>query len=271
MPQKKIRGGKVASRGSHKKAPKPLLIGRRALREVLRHAPGRIERVCVAEGKGDRSGSFQEIMDEVKRLGIDYVRLSAEELDAMAGGASHQGFVAELGERPGLDLKGFLEKRGRSDRSVVVMLDSVFDPQNLGAILRAAECFGADAVLWSWNRGCGWVSPAAVKASAGASELVTWVRISNLVESLKKLKSAGYWAVAADATYGAQDLRDFTFPEKTVLVVGSEGAGLSPLLLKECDFKVKIPMFGKIESLNVSQATAIFLFAYGQTGVLKVA
>ena len=238
-----------------------LVIGRRALQEIVRHACERIERVFVADGRAERSSGFTALLDEIEQSGVVCRAVCDEELDNLAHTSSHQGFVVILKERSACDFKSFLKECKELDEGLVLMLDSVFDPQNLGAILRAAECFGADAVIWSRNKGCG-LSPSATKAAAGASELVRCFQVSNLVESLKKIKHAGFWAVATDAGTGAQSLHGFDFSQKTVLAIGSEGKGLSPLLLKECDFRVKIPMLGKIESLNVSQAAATFLYAY---------
>ena len=140
------------------------------------------------------------------------------------------------------------------------MLDSIMDPHNFGAILRAAECFGVDAVLWSKNRGCD-ITPVVAKVSVGASELLPLVPVSNLAQALERLKDAGVWSIAADVSPEAQPIDQFEFPTKSLILLGSEGEGLQPLLLREAEFKITIPLHGKIDSLNVSQAAAVMLAA----------
>jgi 23S rRNA (guanosine2251-2'-O)-methyltransferase len=237
-----------------------LVMGRRALGEILRHCPRQIEAVFAA-GSAEHSKSCDKLVSEAGRCGISWNWTAAEELSLLAGSDSHQGLVAVLKDRASLTLKDLMREESGRTASLLLMADSVFDPQNLGALVRAAECFGAAAVLWSRNRGCG-MSPVVRKAAVGATELLNCIQVNNLVESLKKIKEHGYWAVAADAGSDALPLEGFEFPKKVVVVVGSEGKGISRLALEVCDFRVKIGMSGKIESLNVSQATAIILYAY---------
>ena len=134
------------------------------------------------------------------------------------------------------------------------MLDSIFDPQNVGAILRAAECFGADAIITSKNRGCP-MTPTVSKASAGASAFVPHVEVSNLADSAQRLQNEGFTLVVADMD-GDENA---VWPDKLLLVMGSEGTGVQPLLKKRADLIVRIPMYGKIASLNVAQACAVLL------------
>ena len=219
-------------------------MGRNCLREVCKHFPERIIRIYTYK------------KEEAFIQGMPVSFVSKQKLHDLVDSESHQGFVAEVEERSNTNLKDFLKED--RERSVVLVLDSIFDPQNLGALLRAAECFGVDGVIWSKNRGVD-VTPVVSKSSVGASELVNIMKVSNLVESIKKLKDAGYWVVTAEVDPEALSLYSFDFPEKTVLVIGSEGKGIQPLISKHSDFKVYIPMSGKIDSLNVSQATAVFL------------
>ncbi|MCP5504641.1 MAG: 23S rRNA (guanosine(2251)-2'-O)-methyltransferase RlmB [Chlamydiales bacterium] len=144
------------------------------------------------------------------------------------------------------------------EKSLVLMCDAIQDPQNFGSILRAAECFGVDAVIYSTNRNVA-LTPVVSKASVGASEIVPLIPVSNLVDTLKKFQDAGYFSVATEISDKAEALDSFVFPEQTLLMIGAEGPGIQPLLSKKSDFHLYIPMKGSIDSLNVSQATAVLL------------
>jgi 23S rRNA (guanosine2251-2'-O)-methyltransferase len=235
-------------------------MGRNTIREVLRHSPERILKAYVAESSSG-SEERRQMIQSLEEHEIDIEHLSMSELTALVESESHQSFAAVLKPRPAIDLKEYLEASAGRERSLILMLDSIYDPQNLGALLRAAECFGADAVVWSRNRGADF-SPAVSKASAGCSEIITTLQVGNLVEAIRRFKEAGYWVVASDVDTGAATLNSFDFPARCVLLMGSEGEGIQPLALRECDFRVYIEMFGRIDSLNVSQASAVFLSAY---------
>ncbi|MGM0439929.1 MAG: 23S rRNA (guanosine(2251)-2'-O)-methyltransferase RlmB [Chlamydiota bacterium] len=223
------------------------IMGKNCLKELLKSAPQRILKVYTSKDSDDLLTILQENQIPVKKL-------SKKELTNMVDSESHQGYVAQVSEKPAPKLENLYHK----EKSLVVMLDSIFDPQNLGAILRACECFGVDAVVWSKNRGSS-ITPTVSKASVGASELIETIQVSNLVETIKSFKKHGYWAVTTEIANDAHSLADFDFPEKTVLILGSEGTGVRPLVSKQADFRVYIPMAGMIDSLNVSQATAVLL------------
>jgi 23S rRNA (guanosine2251-2'-O)-methyltransferase len=229
-----------------------LIMGKQAIRELLLHAPERILTIYVAQHK-----EKDDLLDLLNKMKIAAVFVSKEKLTAMVASDSHQSFVAKIRKRKIWDLRSFLEAK---KCSFLLMLDSIVDPQNFGAILRSAECFSVDGVITSKNRGSP-LTPTVAKASAGASELLSLIEVSNLAESLRVLKNAGFDSVVADSSQkSAQNLATFSFPEKTVLVMGSEGKGVQPLICKMADHLVYIPMKGKIESLNVAQATSVFLF-----------
>lgn len=228
------------------------IMGKNCIREVLKAAPERIIKLYSSKDQSD------QLLKEAKALGFVAEKKSKEVLDQILQSDSHQGFAAKLEEKEPLSLEQFLESVANKEASFVLALDSIFDPQNLGAILRAAECFGVDAVLWSKNRGAS-LSPSARKASVGASELVPCISVSNLSESIKAFQKAGFWSVATACEEGSSDLYSFEFPQKTILILGSEGKGLQNLILKKADFKLFIPMEGQIDSLNVAQATAVLL------------
>jgi 23S rRNA (guanosine2251-2'-O)-methyltransferase len=211
-----------------------IVIGKRAVEEVLKRAP---ERAIELYSTND-----------VKNAPCKVKRMNKDELEKLTNSTSHQGIALRVYEQERLTLEDLF------DAKIIVMLDSIFDPQNVGAILRAAECFGADAIITSKNRGCP-MTPTVSKASAGASAFVPWVEVANLAESARKLQDEGFTVVVAD-----MDGEDkVEWPEKVCLIMGSEGVGVQQLLKKRADLTVKIPMYGKIASLNVAQACAVLL------------
>jgi len=232
-----------------------LIMGIHAITEVLLYAPHRFIRVLTAMPKAE--GRKSELIELCMKKNIPVAIASFDALTKMAGSDSHQSFVAEIKDREFLALKDFLLQ----EHSLVLMLDQIFDPQNFGALLRSAECFGADAAIFSKNRGSD-LSPVVAKASCGASELLTLIRVANLAEAVSQFQEAGFEAVAALLNPQAKSLSQFHFPQKTLLIVGSEGEGIQPLIQKRANHAVYIPMQGKIQSLNVAQATATLLYAY---------
>ncbi len=237
------------------KRPSECAIGINALTELLRHFPERIQKVFVGKSE-EVSVRKQELIQELEKQGIPFDYARKETLNSYAGTDSHQGFVALLKKRPYLELGLFLQDV--PDKALILAVDSVFDPHNFGAILRAAECFGVAAVLWSKNRGVG-ITPVVSKTSSGASEIVSLLRVANLASALGSLKEKGFSLIAADIDEKAESLHSFSFPDRSVLIMGSEGEGIQPLIKKMVDHTVFIPMQGKISSLNVSQAAAALL------------
>jgi 23S rRNA (guanosine2251-2'-O)-methyltransferase len=179
---------------------------------------------------------------------------AAEELAGRAGSDEHQGVVAEVAPYPYADPEALL---GR-DRALLVALDEVVDPHNLGAVARVAECAGADGLLITGRRSAS-VTGAVCRASAGAVEHLPIARVRNLAEALLAARRPGLWSYAAAAgaeqRYDGADYRD-----GTVFVLGAEGRGLRPRVRDACDVRVAIPMGGRVESLNVSTAAAVLLF-----------
>lgn len=234
-----------------------VVMGRNASREMLQRNQERVVRCFSAMASGgDKVG--KDLLSAAHARGVTVIELDRDRMDELCGGGVHQGICLEVREREFWDLPALLHAVSQKERSVVLALDNIQDPQNLGSILRAAECFGVDAVMWSKNRGSD-LTAAAAKVSVGASEIVPIAKVSNLRDALMKLKSEGFWVVAAVIAEDAQRISSFVFPEKTVLVMGSEGDGIQPLIAKEADFRVYIQQHGVIDSLNVSQATAVFL------------
>ncbi len=240
-----------------------LIMGLHALNELLRHAPKRVLKVYTSvKNAGTRKTG---ILSECERLEIPIQFTSEDNLSRMCGSDSHQSFAAHVKGRKFYDVKEFLKEVEEKERVLVLLCDQIFDPQNFGALLRCAECFGVDGVGWSKNRGSD-LTPVSAKSSCGASEWLPLIRISNLAESVSQFQEAGFEVIAAALQEGSKNALHFPFKPKTVFVVGSEGEGIQPLILKRADHLVHIPMFGKIESLNVAQAATSLLTCY-QKGV----
>jgi 23S rRNA (guanosine2251-2'-O)-methyltransferase len=211
-------------------------------------------RILVA-GSGPR---IKEILAQAAKLGLKVEKISKVELDSLA--PDNRGIVLEAeerSEREEPDLDTFL--LDPPERSLVLVLDHIEDPQNLGAILRSADVFAADLVLAPRRRSAP-LTDAAVKASAGAAAYAPLALVPNLAEALRKLKKAGYWLFAADS--GGASLSEADISERAVFALGNEGAGLSRLIKEECDFALSIPMAGHVDSLNVSAAAAVLMYEY---------
>lgn len=234
-----------------------LIMGRRPVLELLSSDPERLIEIHTAT----HLESGDKIVELAREYKIKIIEKSKEALAAMVPQGVHQGYVARVHDRVPMEFNNFLKVFSSQEQGLILVIDALDDPQNLGALLRAAECFGVDGVMWSKNRAPS-ITPTVSKASVGASELVNIVVVSNLVEALKKLKQEGVWLVAADLSSDAKPLFSFKFPKKCAVVVGAEGAGLHRLTLEKVDYKVSIPLYGSIESLNVSQAASIMMYAY---------
>ncbi len=235
-------------------AAENLLIGRNPIREALR--TGRdIERLLVA--RGDLTGSARQIVAMARERHIIVQQVDRARLDAMSPG--HQGLIAVVSAYAYHTVEDMLSlARRRGEAPFLVILDGVTDPHNLGAIIRSAECAGAHGVIIHDRRAAG-LTPAAVKASAGAVEHIPVAREVNLTRTIDRLKREGIWVYGA-AMQG-EDYRKVDFAGPAALVIGSEGDGLSRLVAEHCDRLVGVPMRGQIGSLNASVAAGVLLFA----------
>jgi 23S rRNA (guanosine2251-2'-O)-methyltransferase len=216
-------------------------------------------KVYVAAGLG-----HDPRLDELSRLAKVEV-IPPAKLDGMAPGVN-QGVAAELKPRREWTLRQLLDRKP----SLLVALDSIMDPQNLGAILRTAEVAGADGALVPEHRSAP-LSPAAVKASSGASELLAIAMVSGLPSAIAEVKRAGIWCVALDPR-GEMPAWDFDFTQSVCVVVGSEGSGVHRLVKERCDARVRLPVAGHVASLNASAAAAALLYeVMRQRGTAKPA
>jgi 23S rRNA (guanosine2251-2'-O)-methyltransferase len=242
---------------------KDFIMGKHAIEELLQHAPKKLVKVYIAQTE-EPSSRKEGIILHLQQQKIPFQFVPKQTLTSMVQSDSHQSFVAEIAPRHYLDLSVFLEKVKDQDRCFILIVDSIYDPHNFGAILRSAECFGVDAVIFSKNRGSE-VTAVVSKSSVGASELLPLIRVSNLAESIRKLKKEDFWVVVSELSKEAKSLSSFDFPKKSVLVLGSEEKGVQKLLLELADERLYIPMSGKVSSLNVAQAASVFLYAWKAT------
>ncbi len=242
------------SSGEARPASASYVIGRNAVTELLKSGRA-VDKLYIK--KGERTGSITVIAAEAIRRGIPIADTDLARLDAMAGGLPHQGVIASaaLKEYGTVDdMLRLAEERG--EKPLILLADGIEDPQNLGALLRVAECTGAHGVIIPKRRAVG-LTDAVGKASAGAVEYVPVAKVTNLAAEVDRLKEKGLWIFAAEAGAGPYYEADFRGP--TALILGSEGFGVSRLLREKSDFTVSIPMYGQINSLNVSAAGAVIL------------
>jgi 23S rRNA (guanosine2251-2'-O)-methyltransferase len=234
------------------------IMGKNTIKELLAFNPKNIERIFTLDLEKNHIAE-NPLLKEIQQKKIPLSFVSKNELFSLVQSDSHQSYVAKIKTRFYWEMKKFLEKEQEKKSSFLLALDSICDPQNMGTILRLAECFQISGVLFSKNRGCD-ITPVVTKASCGGSELVDLIRVSNLSQSLLLAQKEGYTVITAECVPDARKLQEFSFTDKTVLVLGSEGEGIQPLISKTADHALMIELFGRIDSLNVSQAAAIFLY-----------
>jgi 23S rRNA (guanosine2251-2'-O)-methyltransferase len=236
-----------------------LVYGQNPVRELISARPAAVSVVFVAAG--DSGPALKQVRELCLKQRVAFEERERAELDALAGAdARHQGVVAITGEFEYAELEDVLDAVAAAGRApLVVVLDGVTDPHNLGAVVRSAHVFGADVVVIAKDRAVG-VTPVVVKASAGATEHLPIARVTNIAQTIEMLKERNIWSVAAVAAEGAQLPWQIDFAGAVAIVMGAEGKGLRPLVEKTCDLRVVIPMAGKVASLNVSVATGALLY-----------
>ena len=228
----------------------PVLEALKAERKIL-------DQVLIAEGK--QGAAFQTLRQLAREKGIPIQVRPKETLTQLAKTERHQGVIGLPTDSPYTSFEDLLRMlRSAQDYASVLILDGIEDPQNLGSLIRTAEACAAGGVIIPKDRAVG-VTPAVVKASAGAVAHIPVVRVTNIARTLEELKREGFWIVGADAR-GKKNLYGMKFDMKVGLVIGSEGKGIRPLVLKKCDYTIFVPMKGKISSLNAAVAGAVILF-----------
>ncbi|HEY0784472.1 MAG TPA: 23S rRNA (guanosine(2251)-2'-O)-methyltransferase RlmB [Acidobacteriaceae bacterium] len=236
-----------------------ILYGLHPVEEALRAGNRRFDHVCVAKERHDER--LQRVIDQCRELGVRLRFEPRDHLTQLARNAGHQGVVAVVRAKAVLDLEDLLapaDEPAAGPPRLLLALDGVEDPQNLGALLRTADAAGVDGVMLTERRAAP-LSAVAVKASAGAAEHVRIARVVNLTRSLERLKEQGVWIVGLDER-ATMDYDAFDYTGPCALVLGREGAGLHDLVRRTCDQLLRIPMAGAVSSLNVSVAGAVVLY-----------
>lgn len=228
-----------------------IIYGLNPVIEAIRSHPDRVQYIGVSREHGQK---LQQAITEAKKAGVSVRQMNAEQVGRLAGGGVHNGIVAEVSQGAYVDAE---EVVAREETRFVLLLDGITDPQNLGAILRVADGFGVDLVVLPQHESVG-LTPAAVKASAGASQWVPVAQVTNLARIIESLKREGYWVYAAGAEGDPPAAIDFR--GKVALVLGNEGKGIRRNVLEHCDRVVTIPMSGHVDSFNVATAAAVLWY-----------
>lgn len=230
-----------------------VIVGRNPVREALKS--GReIDKLMVSS----EDGSMKKILALAGERRIPVMKVEKSAIERVASGQIHQGvaaFVSAYEYAELEDIFSLAEKRGEDP--FIIILDNLEDPHNLGAIMRTAECAGAHGIIIPKRRACG-LTDVVAKASAGAVEYMPCVKVTNIAQTIDALKEKGIWVAACDM--GGQEYYKADLKGKIAVVIGSEGFGISRLVKEKCDFVVSMPMVGRINSLNASNAAAVILY-----------
>jgi 23S rRNA (guanosine2251-2'-O)-methyltransferase len=230
-----------------------VIFGINAILEKLKASPDEIQEILISGGAGARV-----VQTAAERIGVRVTHAKGASLDQLAMGQRHQGAVARVAAYHYGSWDDLLDSSVSLSAQRVLILDGITDPRNLGALLRCADGAGVPHVVIPKDRSAN-VTPTVIKASAGAAHHVKIYRVTNLRQAMQRLKHGGFWLVGLEASAGTT-IYDRMYPEKLGIVLGSEGQGMRPLVRKQCDFLASIPMLGKVSSLNVAVAGAIFLY-----------
>lgn len=233
-----------------------LIHGFHAITSRLRQSPASVLEIYLDQERHDQRS--RDLSQLAENLGVRVIQTSRQRIDGMAPDGRHQGVVAKAAAGPVLPhtLDGVLE--GLSEPALLLVLDGVQDPHNLGACLRVADAMGAHAVIAPRDRAAG-LNPTVRKVASGAAETVPFITVTNLARTLRELQEMGIWVVGT-AGEARENLFGMKLDGPLALVLGAEGEGLRRLTRENCDELVRIPMFGMVESLNVSVAAGICLF-----------
>ena len=248
-------------RAAHAEPDGSVIVGRNPVLELLKS--GReIEKLYIQ--RGEREGSITKIFAEAKKRGIVIAETDKRKLDELANGNAHQGVAAVASAVRYVSVAEIVQAaRDKGEKPLIVVCDGIEDPHNLGAIIRCADGAGAHGVIVS-RRHCPVIGQTVFKSSAGAAEYVPIAKVPNIAAAVDELKELGVWVFAAEAD--GVPYREADFDCAAALVFGSEGSGVSRLVREKCDYAVSIPMRGNVNSLNVSTAAAVLLFAATEKG-----
>jgi len=233
-----------------------IIEGRNAVTEALRSGVN-IDKVFIAKGEID--GALKHIASTARAAGAAVVEADRRKLDSMSITHSHQGVIAMAAYANYVTIDDILEiARNREEEPLIIICDEISDPHNLGAVIRTCEATGAHGVIIPKRRSAGLTATVA-KASSGAIFHTAIARVTNLTAAVKELKKAGVWVFAATPD-GEKTVWESDFKSATAFVIGSEGTGISRLVGETCDHKIRIPMSGKLSSLNASVSAAVLLY-----------
>ena len=233
------------------------IVGRNSVLELLRSGNRAIEQILIAQGKVDPR--IQQVISIAKKKGIRCDFAPRSELDRIEANVPHQGIIAFVGPKIYTDVKTLIKGVQDSDHpALLIMLDGIQDPRNLGAIIRTADAVNADGIIIPKHKAAG-VTTAADKTSAGSSEYIPIAQVTNLAQTIDILKAAGIWVIGTDGE-GPMRYTQVDFNMPICLVLGSEGEGLRRLVKEKCDLLVHLPMYGHVPSLNVSVAAGVLLY-----------
>jgi 23S rRNA (guanosine2251-2'-O)-methyltransferase len=232
------------------------LAGVNSIMEALR-GKRKIHKIYIQEGRGGKN--IEELVQQAQKKGIYCQYVDKQRLDGMYTSANHQGIVAQVDSYEYSSLDEILEQAAlRGQDPFVLILDGIEDPQNLGSIIRTAECAGVHGIIIPQHSSAE-VTAAVARASAGAIEHIRIARETNLVNCIKYLKTKGLWVVGASME-GSIEFFDAHIPSPAAVVIGGEGTGIRRLVSQNCDLLVKIPMLGRISSLNASVAAGLIIY-----------
>jgi 23S rRNA (guanosine2251-2'-O)-methyltransferase len=234
-----------------------VIYGINPVLEALKAERRMLNKILIAGGK--QGAILQTLQQLARERGVPIQVRPKEVLTQLARTEHHQGVIGLPAESSYASFEDLLQSaRSAPGYALVLILDGIKDPQNLGSLIRTAEACGAQGIIIPKDRAVR-VTPAVFKASAGAAAHIPVVRVTNLASTLEELKKEGFWIVGADSK-GEKSLYEMKFDMKVGLVIGSEGKGIRPLVLKKCDYTISIPMKGKVSSLNAAIAGAVILF-----------
>ncbi len=231
------------------------LAGVNSIMEALR-GKRRVHKIFLQEGRGGKR--IEDLLNLARKKGIFFQYVDKQRLDGMYTIANHQGVVALVDQYEFSSLEEILELAAiKGEPPFVLILDGLEDPQNLGSIIRTAECAGVHGIVIPQHNSAE-VTPAVVRASAGAVEHIPVARVTNLVNCIKELKKQGLWVIGADME--GRTYFETSLPNPTALIIGGEGTGIRKLVRQNCDILVSIPMRGAVSSLNASVAAGLVIY-----------
>lgn len=236
------------------KGKSELIYGIHAVESALKHGCENVLEIWILQGRNDKK--IQNIIEMVQRHGISFETLSSDKMNKKCPDVNHQGVIANI--RPARKQSAALEDILHRDKLLLLILDEVQDPHNIGACLRTADAAGADAVLVSKNRSPG-LTAVVRKVASGAAETVPFIQVTNLARTMQQLRDNDVWIVGTSGD-SSTSIYDISTTHRMAVVMGSEGKGMRRLTREHCDELVSIPMRGTVESLNISVATGISLF-----------